>query len=460
MTRLRLLTFALLIPVLLLNAISASAVTVSVTYPESGRELVNPYMGSAAWANDESKREQPFTLVYANLLWSDFEPKEGVYDFKSFESANHFDKWRQDCKHMIIRFVMDQPGNKSHRDIPDWLYLATGKDGEAYKTSYGRGYSPNYENPVLIEAHKKAIAALGERYGQDPFIAYVELGSLGHWGEWHVHDKLHPLPRSVIRDLYVAPYLAAFPKARLLMRRPFVIAAQYNMGLYNDASGDAESTETWLTWIEQGGTYNQTGEEKALSPMADAWRHAPIGGELTTSTEKTELLENGMLDDVLHLFELSHTSWIGPGSFVDVKRDGEHQKALDQLNRKIGYRLRVAACEVSQTNDGSVIIDLTWTNDGIAPFYFDWIPSLRILGEDGSETVIPIDMRLEDLQPGVTVPVRLSLNRTTLLPKGKCTVYTGIIDPATEDAGIELAMDTARQGDWYELLHLKFAQME
>ncbi len=454
MSRLRLWVYLLLIPVLLAPFVGASAVTVAVTYPASGRELINPYMGNAAWANDDSKREQPFTLVYAGLLWSDFEPVEGVYDFDSFEEANHFDKWRLEGKHVILRFVMDQPGKKSHRDIPDWLWKKTGKDGEAYKTSYGRGYNPNYENQVLIKAHAKAIAALGQRYGQDPFIAYVELGSLGHWGEWHVHDKLHPLPLASVRDLYVTPYLSAFPKARLMMRRPFTIAARNNMGLFNDASGEAGSTETWLTWIEKGGTYNQTDEENALTSMADAWRQAPIGGELTTSAEETELLEDGMRNEVLRLFERSHTSWIGPGSFVNVKRGGEYQKALDQVNRTIGYRLRIAQSAVSQTADGSVKIDLTWVNDGIAPFYFDWIPSLRILGGDGAERILPLNMKLQDVQPGKVIPDSLSVDQS-MLPKGMCTVYAGIIDPVTGDAGIELAMDTVRQGNWYELFRLE-----
>jgi hypothetical protein len=287
----------------------------------------------------------------------------------------------------------------------------------------------------------------------------VELGSLGHWGEWHVHDKLHPLPKSSVRDLYVAPYLAAFPNAKLMMRRPFVIAAQNSMGLYNDASGDAVSTETWLTWIESGGTYNQTGEENALSPMADAWRQSPIGGELTTSVSKTELLGGSRLHGLIRLFELSHTSWIGPGSFVDVTRGGEYQDALDKVNKTIGYRLRVAACDVSQSEGGQVQMSFTWENSGVAPFYFGWIPSVRVLGEDGTDTVIPLDMKLDNVLPGETVLVRLSLDKV-MLPKGKCTVYAGIVDPGTNDAGIELAMDTARQGDWYELMRLMFSEAE
>lgn len=27
---------------------------------------------------------------------------------------------------------------------------------------------------------------MGERWGSDSLISYIELGSLGHWGEWHV----------------------------------------------------------------------------------------------------------------------------------------------------------------------------------------------------------------------------------------------------------------------------------
>ena len=29
---------------------------------------------------------------------------------------------------------------------------------------------------------------MGQRWGNDDFIAYIELGGLGHWGEWHVHS--------------------------------------------------------------------------------------------------------------------------------------------------------------------------------------------------------------------------------------------------------------------------------
>ena len=102
---------------LLILACPASAVTVSVDFEPSDRELVNPYIGSAAWAGDPAPREQPFTLVYANLRWADLEPQPGQYAFDVFEAENHFDKWRAEGKRLILRFVMDLPSKKKHMDI-------------------------------------------------------------------------------------------------------------------------------------------------------------------------------------------------------------------------------------------------------------------------------------------------------------------------------------------------------
>ncbi|MEG0766916.1 MAG: DUF4832 domain-containing protein, partial [Clostridia bacterium] len=261
----------------------------SQRYRPSEAALVNPYMGNLAWANDLSAHEQPFTLVYADLTWKEFEPKEGFYDFDTFEKNNNLAMWRAQGKHVVFRFVLDMPGTSAHRDIPDWLYRATGKDGKKYHISYGKGYSPNYENPLLIARHREAIAALGARYGDDPLFAFVELGSLGHWGEWHTHPKLPPMPLEDIRDAYIAPYVDAFPAAHLLFRRPFRMAETLRAGLFNDTTGALESTMTWLGWIEAGGAYNETGEPDALVPMPDAWKRAPIGGELATSMTTSQL---------------------------------------------------------------------------------------------------------------------------------------------------------------------------
>ena len=60
-----------------------------------------------------------------------------------------------------------------------------------------KGFSPNYQNKLLRKYYKEAVTAMGQRWGNDDFIAYIELGGLGHWGEWHVHSDagIRQLPR-------------------------------------------------------------------------------------------------------------------------------------------------------------------------------------------------------------------------------------------------------------------------
>lgn len=430
---------ALLIP------LCAKAWTASVAFAPSEAEIVNPFIGSAAWAEDDGEREQPFTLVYANLRWADLESEPGVYDFSTFEEEHHFEKWRAEGKKLILRFVMDVPGDKKHLDIPRWLYDLTG-DGEYYRVSYGRGYCPNYENPELIEAHARAIAALGERYGEDPFVAYVQLGSLGHWGEWHVHDDAGRMPAEAVRDRYAAPYLRAFPEALLMMRRPFRFAKTHGLGLFNDTAGEPESTARWLRWIEEGGAYDQTEETDALMPMQAAWKNAPVGGELATSMEKEEMLSDAFAQ-TLALFAASHTSWIGPGSFVEVERGGALQAALDELNRVLGYRLRIARAQIEcDGRDASLTID--WTNDGNAPFYFDWRAAIRLVNKDGDARTIETDLCLRDILPGEMLRTQLDIGEVT----EECRIETAILDPQTGEPGVRLAMDAPQDGLWYHLM--------
>ncbi len=438
--------FLLSVLLLLFCACRASAVTFSVDFEPSDRELVNPYIGNAAWAGDPAPRQQPFTLVYANLRWKDMEPQPGQYAFDAFEEENHFEKWRAEGKRLILRFVMDLPGQKKHTDIPGWLYDMTGGDGKFYKVSYGSGYSPNYANPVLMDAHSRAIAALGARYDGDPFVAYVELGSLGHWGEWHIHEKIGQMPDESVRDQYAQAYVDAFKTPRLMMRRPFRFAGDNGFGLYNDTAGEPEATAEWLEWIQNGGVFDQTGEDSLIG-MPMAWQAAPVGGELSTMMSSEALLGDD-LTQTLSLFESSHASWIGPGSFVNVPRNGQLQDALDRLNRTVGYRLRVSNAKLSIA-EGKASVSVTWENTGIAPFYFDWVPCLRLTDAAGEQRLFRVDMKLQEVLPGVPVTVNVDLD---VMPEGSYGVEVSILDPGTGAPGVELAMDAPVQAGWYKLL--------
>lgn len=414
------------------------------TYAYSEEAFGNPLMGYApsAWHEDIS---DDVTLLYMDITWRELEPEEGVFDWESIEAENQLNRWRAEGKHIVLRFLCDFPDDEPHMDIPDWLYEKIDGAGTHYDTSYGCGFSPDYNNETFIAYHQKAVAALGERYGQDTFISYVELGSLGHWGEWHTlySAGIDRMPAQSVRAQYVQHWIQAFPQAKILMRRPFAEAADYPIGLYNDMAGEPESTAEWLDWIENGGVYNETGEEDALVPMPDAWRSAPIGGEFTSSLSMAQMLDTD-LEDTLSLLQDSHTTFLGPKI-----ADTHYAQGYDRVLMQMGYRIWISEMTLTPTLTDGIQMDLCWQNSGVAPLYGDWPVYLQVLDEKGQLLEqVPVAISLSELFPGE------SLRTTTLLHQidqwdhlDQYTLQLVIMDPMTQAASVRFANENAGPED-------------
>lgn len=416
----------------------------TITFEQSNEVLINPMIGYAPNAEYEEVAKK-YSLVYVDVTWRELEPKEGIYNFPSIDKENLLLRWRLEGKRVVFRFVLDKPRDEAHIDIPDWLYDKIDGDGTIYNNSYGQGFSPAYDNEILITAHAKAVKALGNYYGGDDFFAYVELGSLGHWGEWHVNYEsgIERLPNENIRDMYIKPYITAFPHAQILMRRSFTPVKTYGFGVFNDMTGDEEATNDWLGWLENGGKFSQTGEENALVAVDEIWNTAAVGGEFTSSVSMDYLLRYH-LDDTLKLLQLSHMSFIGPKMpSKDIYADG-----AGEVLKNVGYRFRIQQAKISQNYNGKVLkVNLSWTNDGVAPIYWDWDTYVYLLDQDNN--IIdkkPIELDLTALKSSGTIKTAtmLSLENTS----GKaCKVCIGIIDPNTGEPAIKFAMDTERIGN-------------
>lgn len=404
--------------------------------------FANPLMGLAPWANQDNIL-QPHTLVYADLSWRNFEPQEGLYDFATFEASNQLSRWRLEGKRVVFRFVTDFPGDENHIDIPDWLFEKTGGDGTFYDNEYGRGFIPDYANSNFMYYHHRAIKILGEHYGGDDFFAFIELGSLGHWGEWHTYD-MQLFPEEDVRNKYVLDYVEAFPDTHLLMRRPFKIADDLNFGLYNDMTGNSKATTEWLDWIDKGGSFLPQ-ENGGLVSMSNAWELAPIGGEQAPTVKNAEMYASELASTLL-LLKQSHTTFIGPGGPYDVPLDSPLQAGIDEVLSVIGYRLYISRVETPTVVrfHHSIKVKIEFSNSGIAPFYYPWKVYLYLFDEEGNiakKDLLPIDVRR--ILPGQTFSISYLLPSKNL-DNGTYTIGIAIIDPLTNAPGIRLANNNER----------------
>ncbi|MEX2784129.1 DUF4832 domain-containing protein [Streptococcus sp. H49] len=399
------------------------------TYSYSDNVLANPLMGYAPSALEDVVSDD-ISLVYVDITWKELEAEKGVYNWEAIEEENQFARWRDEGKHIVLRFVLDYPSDDRHQDIPEWLTDEMADPGDWYRSELGKGFSPNYADENLISYYQRAVEAMGEHWGNEELISFIELGGLGHWGEWHVDLEagIRQLPDASVREQYIEPWLSAFPKADLLMRRSFKAAEKYQLGLYNDMAGNLTSTNEWLDWIESGGVYDQTGE-KDIVAMPDAWQESPIGGEFTSSnTMKTMLVKN--LEQTVRLIRESHTTFLGPKIAQNVS---DNKKGYNTVLKNMGYRLWLSAADLKESGS-STKLTMTWKNSGVAPFYRDWQAYVYVQDLTGrvvEKAELPLE--LTSLLPDTeqTVSVDLTTKDVVDATKNQYRISIGIVDPMT-----------------------------
>lgn len=421
----------------------------TVNYQESDRELDNPLTGYAPSAEDIEECEDS-RLVYIGLTWKMWEPEPGQYRIKDIEEYFHINRWKREGKHAVLRFMSDVPGEEEHMDIPDWLYKETG-NGNYYDTEYGKGYSPDYADPYLIQRHQMAIEALAEYCNKDDFVAYVELGSLGHWGEWHTNtdEGVLKLPDAEICWEYVLHYSDTFHNARLLMRRNYVMASEGGMGLYNDMTGQKDATEEWMKWIQDGGSFETAGKPLQYQPVTDFWKKAPCGGEFTSQYSMKELLTE-RLNDTLNLIRETHMTFLGPKC---PEGDLKDSTAAKEIERELGYRYYISQMSTRYSfGTGQLEVRMTWNNGGLAPLYWDWPVTMYIYDKnDELKYWKTLDLMLSDLYPGKKIEIETSIPFTEEFRKGY-KIGIGITDPDEEDV-VELAMET-KMKDGIQIIYI------
>lgn len=189
---------------------------------------------------------EDFSVMLAKVTWKQLEAVKGVYDWAGVELSSGITAAKALGKKFSVLFQLDVPSGAAHHDVPDWYYSESGEDGWAYTAGGDIGWAPNYANTTLIAYHQAIINAMAARWGSDPAFAFMKLGSVGHWGEWHHATAVsvgptYGFPANTVTAQYIDHYANAFGVARCAIRRNVQRAVELGMstfidGFLNDAS--------------------------------------------------------------------------------------------------------------------------------------------------------------------------------------------------------------------------------
>jgi hypothetical protein len=342
--------------------------------------------------------------LYLRLAWAYLEPEEGRFEWEVIDTI--INKWVGLGLGIAFRITCRETSTdriEQQFATPRWVMEAGAKGGFYYE---GRNVGPDgpwepvFDDPVFLEKLENFLRAFAARYDGKPWLRYVDVGSIGDWGEGHLHFGSRRPYGYEARKKHIDLHLKYFRQAQIVVSDDFVH--------FIPNEGEREKMHRYI--VEQGLTYRDdsilvdwfitaypdTWTVRSPQYFSDVWRHRPTvlelehyghikraGNWLGTPGSSLEEFGKGRsgADFFRGALEVLHATYIGyHGDARDWYADNP-ELTVELLNR-CGYWYFLHHIEVPEKlqagRDNE--IRLVWENRGVAPAYHSYILQVRLEG--------------------------------------------------------------------------------
>jgi len=155
--------------------------------------------------------------LYLRLAWSYLEPEEGIFNWQVIDTI--IDKYVPLGYGISFRITCKETGkfpgsvNQEVAGVqyatPFWVRKA-GVKGSVAEMWGTKSWVPDWDDPVYLKKLDAFHKAFAERYDGKSWLRYVDIGSIGEWGEGHTSfsTKMPPTPDEVIAhvDIHLKYY--------------------------------------------------------------------------------------------------------------------------------------------------------------------------------------------------------------------------------------------------------------
>ncbi len=356
-----------------------SAQTRTVVSPkDSGAPLVNPGMGWVFHHYDNDivrygSRLEPWDtvdefpavgVIYLRLAWSYLEPEEGKFNWSVVDIPAQ--RWIAKGKKIAFRFTTyESASNNPPNATPEWVMKAGAKVFPVRSRARGSAppvqrYEPDYDDPIFMEKLDRFFAAAAARYDGDPNVAWIDIGTVGIWGEGDPGPE-RAVTAGMVRkhiDLHTRHFkrtLVAF-NDNLTFRgkglETIAYAKEKGLTLRDDSILCRPGQEAFYTHYYAG-------------PF---WPRLPVILESEHYGLAVQRGDWGDGSDYLRAVEAGHGSYISvhwwPREFLEKNR-----QLVDRITMRMGYRLQLLEASLPEEAAAAGKMTLThrWRNNGVAP---------------------------------------------------------------------------------------------
>ncbi len=453
---------------------------------DAARVLVNPHKG---WyhhfpdnhpdkyliARDEDLLEFPgMEHLYIRLAWAYLEPKEGQFDWAFID--RHIEKWTAHGLGIAFRISCKETGTdrvEQQYATPRWVMEAGAKGGH-FRMGQAVGpdgpWEPAFDDPVFLAKLDRFLAAFAARYDTKPWLRYLDIGSIGDWGEGHCWAGSRTNLTYAVRKEHIDLHLKHFKRARLVISDDYVHAlsdpderARLHRHILDN--GISYRDDSILVNGYLAGTSDRF-TVRSPELFADAYLQAPTVFELEHYGTVKRLGNWSALPDSAAAkygkgkkgpdyfrgaLELLHATYIGYHGDAREWLTDNPELTRELLNR-CGYWLFPTALELPEKLAAGTTVALTLKleNRGVAPPYPPYELRVKLTGV-ATEWVYAAGRADKSWLPGKPIILRLELPLPATLRPGEHLLSLGLFDGSSADARpVEFALkEAARDTNGY-----------
>jgi len=193
-------------------------------YADSERVVENPHKGwyihyydncltrygTDTDPHDIVKKLPGLDHIYIRIAWSHLEPEEGVFRWELIDDV--MEAWDEVGVGVAFRITCKETDKNQYYATPKWV-----RDAGAVGVELENAWEPDYGDPVFIEKLYSFHTAFAERYDGDPRVRYVDVGSLGDWGEGHTAFGTNTLYDYTVAMAHLEMYAELYPNTLVVV---------------------------------------------------------------------------------------------------------------------------------------------------------------------------------------------------------------------------------------------------
>ena len=330
------------------------------------------------------------TTIYLRIPWSYIEPQEGTFNWAVLDTPAQ--RWVAKGKRIALRITCSESWMRYA--TPEWVHKA-GAKGHNFRpgkgvVADGPFWEPIYDDPVFLAKLDRFLAALAARYDGNPEVAFIDVGSLGVWGEGHMGSSTRLRVPAAVVHKHIDLHLKHFKKTLLAANDDF--ASQHGGDANLDYARQRGLALRDDSIIVQGG-------KRAYfhAKMAQAfWPTLPVILESAHYgySKSRGLWKDGSL--YLQAVEDYHASYASIHWWPDVFLD-ENRDLIRRMNLRLGYRLQLveASWPTVLRAESAWTLTTTWRNAGVAPCLPGGFPCVTLKDDKGGIAGVFVDRGLD-----------------------------------------------------------------